>query len=247
MALTSYPIDPTRLGDVLVTGAPYQFLDGHSQRRDPNTGLPLWTVRASLLDVDLTDFAGEVSLRLPSADQPTVRPSDFILLTGAARVSSYQTGRGADARASVSLRGEGFDVVEVSDVDASGDASRGLFVAWDGSSELRFTRAATAGYRPGRPDGACFHYEVARPYESDAGAGVERHVVEVRGDLAPIRRMAVVDFDGLRVIPTLNRETRRAGLQLVADAVRTVDTPTPAPTGRSRRPEPTPEPAAAEG
>src|SRR3954469_8911090 len=103
MALTSYPVDPIRLGDVLVTGVAHQFLDGHSQRRDPNTGLPLWTVRASLLDVDLGDYAGEVSLRLPSAEQPSVRPNEFIALTGTARVSSFQAGRGTDARASVSL------------------------------------------------------------------------------------------------------------------------------------------------
>jgi hypothetical protein len=132
MAIVSYPVFSDRIGDILVTGEVFPFMDGHSQRRDPASGYPLWTVRASLLDVDLQDFAGEISLRLPSVEKPAVQPSEFVALEGVARVSSYQTGRGADARASVSLRGESFRVVDVSNTDSAGDHTRGLFVNWDG-------------------------------------------------------------------------------------------------------------------
>jgi hypothetical protein len=73
-------------------------------------------------------------------------------------------------------------------------------------------------------------------------------VVEVHGSLQNLKRMVPVVFEGLRCIPVLNRETRRANLQLVADSIRVTDVAPaePAWTGRNRKSEPSPEPATAE-
>lgn len=249
MALQSYPVHPDRIGDIYVTGEPYQFMDGHSQRRDPNSGLPLWSVRVSLQDIDLNDFDGDISLRVASVDKPVIKPEDFVVLSGDTRVSAYQVGRGNDARATVSLRGEHTEVTAVSSTTIAGDYTRGLFVNWDNMPDLMVTRAGEARYRPGRRNGIYFNYEASRPYQSEGGSGVEAHVVEVPGALQTLQRMTRVSFEGLRVLPVRNVETNQARVQLVADSIRVLDTPA-APSwptnGRNRKAD-TPEPVAAEG
>lgn len=230
MAIQSYEVDPGQVGLVVTMGLPRAHNGTDGRQAHNQQGVPAWQVSVLLADLDL-----EAPVRWFGPVCPDWATGSALTLAGKLSVSAF-SGRVAGAqRASVTLRA---DRVELDASPDGGDlfgSDNGLYVVSTDRWVLGGAERLEATFRR---QGDWVRYLVMRGWQSADGQheGAERHLVDVPGRApAGLKKLANVEFDGLRVESYLNDDRTRSSLSLTASSIRPAVERGGA--GRSRRSE----------